>query len=91
MKNLKLSNFGCAFMIAVFLCLDSGASIAANKAPLTPELAAKRENFRNQDQQRITNTQRQSAAEELKAKRLKVYKAKQAAKQSTPPNTTDIK
>lgn len=51
----------------------------AAAAPLTPELAAKREMVRKQQEQRITPEKRKKAVEALKAERIKIYKAKQAA------------
>jgi hypothetical protein len=89
MKNRKLNTIGRLVMMTLLLSLAGGLAFAANSAPMTPEVAAKRENFRKQQEQRITPEKRKAAVEALKAERLKVYKARQAVKQSTPV-TTDI-
>ncbi len=83
MKNLCLCKILTAMMVVEVLWLSSGLSLAANDVTLTPELAAKRENYRKQNEQRITSEKRKAAAETLKAERLKVYRAKQTVKQST--------
>lgn len=44
---------------------------------MTPEMAAKVENHRKQEEQRVTHQKRTSAADSLKSERLKIYKAKQ--------------
>lgn len=84
MKNRTLTSITMAVMMAVLLSLAGGFAVAAPGAPMTPELAAKKENYRKQNEQRITPEQRKAAAEALKAERLKVYNAKQAVKQTTP-------
>ena len=90
MEKRKIGKIGMAAIAAVLLSSAGGGAIAGENAPLTPELAAKREMVRKQKQQRITPEKRKAAAEALKAERLKIYKAKQAAQQSA-PNTTEIK
>ena len=77
MKNRTLSIITTVVMAAL-LSLAGGLAIAADHAPLTPEYAAKKENFRKQHEQRITPEKRKAAADNLKAERLKVYQAKQA-------------
>lgn len=78
-------------VVAALLSLAGGTAFAGKEPiPLTPELAAKKENHRKQNEQRITQEQRKAAAEALKAERLKVYKAKEAVRQSTPP-VIDVK
>jgi hypothetical protein len=84
MKNRKLS-FG--IMLVMTTALLSLAGNLAFAAPLTPEMAAKREMVRKQQEQRVTPEKRQAAAEELKAERLKIYKAKQGALQSNPSSS----
>lgn len=71
-------------LIAAVFSLSCGQAFAATINAATPALDAKRENFRKQDEQRITQDKRKAAAEALKAERLKVYNAKQAVKQSQP-------
>ncbi len=61
-----------------------GAGRGHGKGPMTPGLAAKREMVRKQQEQRITPEKRQAAVEALKAERLRVYRAKQAVKGSSP-------
>ena len=90
MRNRKLSTSVLVVMITGMLSLAGGLALAADSAPMTPELAAKKETVRKQHDQRITPEKRKAAAEALKAERLKIYKARQAAKQST-PDTTDSK
>lgn len=48
--------------------------------PSSEQLAKKREVVRNQQDQRVTNEKRKSAASALKEERMKVYRAKQAKK-----------
>jgi len=74
-------------MIAGLLSLAGGFAVAA---PMKPELAAKKENYRKQKEQQITPEKRKLAAEALKAERIKVYNARQAVKKSTPA-TINIK
>lgn len=76
----KFGTIGLTLMIAA-MTLSGGFVNAAEKAgkplrPLTPELAAKKEMVRKQHKQRITHEQRKSAAEALKAERIKIYNAK---------------
>ncbi len=87
MKIRKLGPFGVLAIITVLLPLAGGLAFSADNAPMTPEYAAKRENFRKQNEQRITHGKRKAAAEALKAERLKVYNAKQAVKQAKPEQT----
>jgi hypothetical protein len=87
MKNRKLSPI---VMMTALLSLAGGFAYAAESTPMTPEYAAKKENHRKQQEQRVTTDKRKAAAETLKAERSKVYRAKQAAKHSK-PDTTEIK
>ncbi len=81
MKSRRLGTIALVTMIAGLLSLAGGLAVAA---PMKPELAAKKENYRKQKEQLITPEKRKLAAEALKAERIKVYNARQAAKQSTP-------
>jgi len=95
MKNRKIGTTGIAAIVAALLSMPCGFAFADNgvgqsKRPLTPEMAAKREMVRKQQEQRITPEKRKAAAEALKAERIKIHKAKQASKQITPVNP-DIK
>lgn len=81
MKNRKFSSIGISVIMTGLLTLAGGLAFAA---PMKPELAAKREMVRKQQEQRITPEKRKAAVEALKAERLKIYKAKQAAQQSSP-------
>jgi hypothetical protein len=76
MKNRKL-NTGVVLVMMTALLSLAGTLVFA--APLTPELAAKREMVRKQEEQRVTPQKRKAAADNLKAERTKVYKAKQEA------------
>lgn len=84
MRNQILSTVGIAVMTALLLSLAGGLAFAADSAPLTPELAAKREQVRKQQEQRITPEKRKAAADALKAERMRIHKAKQAVQQPTP-------
>jgi len=84
MKNLKASTVLQAAIMALLLSLASGIAFAGNGHQVNPELAQKREMVRKQQEQRITPEKRKNAAEALKAERLRVYKAKQAAQGSAP-------
>lgn len=84
MNMRKFYTIVLALMTAVPLSFASGPVFAGNGKQLTPVHAAKREMVRKQQEQRITPEKRKAAAEALKAERLRVYKAKQAVKQSSP-------
>lgn len=75
---------GLFVVMVALVSAAGGVACAAEKRPMTPELAAKREMVRKQQEQRITPEKRKAAAEALKAERLRVYKAKQAVKESAP-------
>jgi sRNA-binding protein len=77
MKNVKLGT--CVITAATMLLSLAGMPAgAADSAPMTPEYAAKKENHRKQQEQRITHDQRKAASDNLKAERTRVYQAKQA-------------
>ena len=78
------SNLLMVVMMTVLMLMAGNISFAAQKAPMTPELAAKKEMVRKQREQRVTDAQRKNAAEALKAERLKVYKAKQLVNTAKP-------
>jgi len=82
--NQNLNAIGILVIMTVLLSLVGGLAFAAGGGPLTPELAAKQETVRKQQAQRITHDKRKAAAEALKAERLKVHNAKQAAHPSAP-------
>lgn len=84
MKIQKLRNIGMVVMMALLMSLTGQLAFASNEKPMKPEVAAKKENFRKQHEQRITPEKRKAATEALKAERLRVYKAKEAVKQSQP-------
>ena len=89
MKIRKLGTIVMSLMITVLLSLAGGSAFAAGTPPMTPELAAKREMVRKQQEQRITPEKRKAAVEALKAERLKIYKARQAPQQAdSRPMTT---
>lgn len=60
----------------------SAASYKDKNRPMTPEAAAKLDNFRKQHEQRVTQAQRDTAAQTLKEKRREVLRAKRAAKRN---------
>lgn len=80
MKNLTISSFTTLLVLSLL----SGFAVAAPAAPMTPEVAAKRENYRKQQEQRITPEKRKAAAEALKAERIRVYNATKGAQPVTP-------
>ena len=84
MDTSKQKNIRTIVIMAAILSLSCGQAFSATNNAATPALDAKRENFRKQDEQRITQDKRKAAAEALKAQRLKVYNAKQAVKPSQP-------
>jgi hypothetical protein len=81
-------------VMALLLSLTGVLAIAAdggNKKKdipprVKPDLAARREMVRKQQEQRITPEKRQAAVEALKAERLRVYQAKQYVKQHPNPS-----
>ena len=85
MKRRKHGTIGIVAMMTVMSV--GGGAFAADGAPMTPELAAKREVVRKQEEQRVTPAKRKAAAEALKAERLKVHQAKEAAKYLTPSSS----
>jgi hypothetical protein len=76
MKIHKFSSIALGVVLSGVLPL-SGLALAEDAQPLTPELAAKREMVRKQQDQRITPEKRKAAAEALKAERLKIHQAQQ--------------
>lgn len=86
MRNRNLGFIAVAVTVTGLLSLAGGFALAAEQAPLTPEYAAKKENYRRQKEQQITPEKRKAAAEALKAERLRIYKAKQAVRHSKPIN-----
>lgn len=83
--NIRKSGIFIIVMTALLLSHPCSQALAANGNQMSPELAAKREMVRKQQEQRITHEKRKAAAEALKAERLRVYRAKQAVQQSNPP------
>jgi hypothetical protein len=90
MRNRRKGTFALTTIMAVLL-LAGGFAFAEEQAPMTPEYAAKKENFRKQQEQRITNDQRKAAAEKLKAERVKVNKAKEEAARQAAPAAIETK
>jgi flagellar basal body-associated protein FliL len=92
MNNRKVSTIVILVIMSVLLAFAGGLAFAANGhqnkpaggTPLTPELAAKKEMVRKQQQQRVTPEKRRAAADALKAERLRVHRAKQAVNQPVP-------
>lgn len=85
---MKHRLWSTATLTGATLVLSLASPVFAGEGgPLTPELAAKREMVRKQEAQRITPDKKKAAAEALKAERLKVHQAKEAAKNLNPnPN-----
>jgi hypothetical protein len=84
MKNRKLGSVGRGVVVTALLAMAGGSALAADGSPMTPELAAKKEMVRKQEEQRVTPAKRKAAAEALKAERLKVYQAREAARKENP-------
>lgn len=84
MKNRKRSSVVMAVLVSLVMLLSGSIVSADNQRTMSPELAAKKETVRKQHEQRVTHQQKQTAANALKAERLKVYQAKQAVKKSQP-------
>lgn len=84
MKNITISSFTALFVVTLL----AGMSFAAGTAPMTPELAAKGTRVKSQQSQKITQAQRQAAADAIKAERLKLYQAQQAGQPITPATVT---
>ncbi len=89
----RINRLISCFVLSVMLLSNTVLPAHASQPPLTPELAAKQENYRKQKaQQHITQDQRKAAAEALKAERIKVHQARQAVKNHKPaPAATDTK
>ena len=82
MKNLKLSAIGMSVIMILLLSLAGGPAFGREAVPMKPEMAAKKENVRKQREQRVTDTQRKTAADALKEERRKVHMARQLVKKS---------
>jgi hypothetical protein len=85
MRSKRAGKIVIAVTLTGMLACSAGIASAEGTGPMTPELAAKREMVRKQQDQRITPEQRAQAAEALKAERLKVYKAKLMTGKIAPP------
>jgi cell division protein ZapA (FtsZ GTPase activity inhibitor) len=81
MKNHLLHIIGILSLLAL-----NGTLACAAQGPLTPELAAKTEVVRKQQQQRVTPAQRKAAAEALKLQREKIDQAQKGVA----PVTADV-
>lgn len=90
MKKTLRNMLSTAVAVSLLMCTGGLALAAKEGKPLTPELAAKKENHRKQNEQRVTHTQRETAAQSLKDQRKKVLKAKRDAKQSKESNPNPI-
>ena len=83
MKKRKSSISAMSVMTTALLSLAGNLAFAA-PVPMTPELAAKKEMVRKQKEQQVTPEERKAAVDWLKATRVKLYHAKQAALKSNP-------
>ena len=81
MNHRKLSVSAMSVIMTALLSLAGNLALAA---PMKPELAAKKEMVRQQKEQQVTPAERKAAADWLKAERVKIYNAKQAALKSNP-------
>lgn len=93
MKTSHICSIVSFTLITMLLSLGNGAAFAADEttAPMTPQLAAKGNRVKTQQAQKITQAQRQAAADKLKAERLKLHKARQGSAQpagQTPATVT---
>jgi len=84
MKNQKNGAKILVMLMTAVMSLSVSLAFAAQPAPMTPEMAAKREMVRKQQEQRITPEKKKAAVEALKAERLKIHKAKQEAEAANP-------
>ena len=84
MRIQRFKNIGTFVMMALLMSLSGQLALAGGTTPMKPEAAAKRENFDKQHEQRVTPEKRKAAIEALKAERLRLHQAKEAAKQSQP-------
>jgi hypothetical protein len=81
MKNKAFTTMAL-LMLTVLLTIGGGFALAADSSvSMTPELAAKTENVRKQQAQRITPAQRQAAADALKKRMEKLHQAQQNSPQ----------
>lgn len=87
MRNQKRRNMVFVLCVSMVTLLIPGFVLADNNQPMTPELAAKKEMVRKQRDQRIDHKQKQTAADALKAERMKIYKAKQLVNKTKPVKT----
>jgi hypothetical protein len=96
MKKQIVSFIGVAVMSAALLTLTGGhatagsgpvstdAPSAPRTVPMTPDIAAKKEMVRKQQAQRVSDFERKTAGDSLKAERLKVYQAQQLTGKTKP-------
>ena len=87
MGNRTLTRIGLAVLMTGMLVTANSAVCDAKTVAMTPELAAKKEMVSKQQEQRITDPKRKTAAAAHKAERLKIYDARQDALKAAPaPN-----
>lgn len=84
---MRLKKGTVAMVVTLALSVAAGGAFGAGETPMTPELAAKSEMVRKQEEQRISPQQKKAAAEALKAERTRVYNAKQAVQKMNPGNS----
>lgn len=89
MRNQMFGTIGLTMLLTALLSLSGSLVFARNDRPMTPELAAKKEMVRKQREQRVTPTERKTAAEVLKAQRKKIYDAKRAKERNNAPQPFD--
>ena len=76
MRILKFGTVLMSVLMAMLLSSAGQLAFAGTDRPMTPEVAARRENVRQQQAKRITDKQRKEAAAALRAQRIKIYQAK---------------
>lgn len=91
MRIRKFNKIGMFVMMALLMSLAGQPALAGDDKPMKPEVAAKKENFSKQHDQRITPEKRKAAVEALKAERLRLHQAKEAVKQSQPQSIDNKK
>jgi hypothetical protein len=83
MKSTSIFTALSFTIVTMLLSLGVGSAFAAESAPMTPELAAKGARVKTQQSKKITQAQRQAAADAIKAERLKLHQLQQSAPQPT--------
>ena len=84
MKSSFIFTVASFALVTMLLTLGVGSVNAAAPDPMLPDLAAKGNRVKTQQSQKITQAQRQAAADALKAERLKLHQGQHGGQTIAP-------